>query len=353
MKRLFFLLSLIALLLPLSGYSQVDGIYADFITSKGTFRCVLYYRQTPVTCANFIGLAEGRIKNATYPAGTPFYDNSPWHRVVKGHVIQGGSPALDIRPQDEETGVTGYTIPDEITTLSHNKAGMLGMAHMGPNTATCQYYITLGDRSYLDGIHTVFGEVVSGMDVVNSITQSDTTYAIHIIRVGKAAGDFRVDDQTFASLTERQWAKVEMIAKTRKKHEEKYVRSNFGKAFQQTPSGLRYKIVTAGAESADTATTMFSYRGWCVEPFLSFVSTSTGAPSDEGSPELFPPQEERGVTRGLLEGISGMKNGEARILVIPDSIAYGHQGYYAPSVEGRKRFVIPPDRMIILEVTMK
>jgi FKBP-type peptidyl-prolyl cis-trans isomerase len=59
------------------------------------------------------------------------------------------------------------------------------------------------------------------------------------------------------------------------------------------------------------------------------------------------------VTRGLYEGVSGMKNGETRLMVIPDSVAYSHQGFYAPSIPGKKRFVIPPDRLIILEVTMK
>jgi len=169
-----------------------------------------------MTVANFIGLAEGTIHNASYPAGISFYSGSIWHRVVKGHVIQGGSPVIDKAPGKEEPGATGYVIPNEITDLSHNKAGMVGMANSGPNTNTCQYYITLGDRSYLDGNYTVFGEVVEGMDVVNKIVQGDTTFTISIVRKGKEAESFIVNDATFKMLLDAQWNKVKQEENIRK-----------------------------------------------------------------------------------------------------------------------------------------
>ena len=167
-----------------------DGIYADFNTNKGRFTILLDFMKTPMTTANFIGLAEGSISNASYPHGIPFYNGSIWHRVVKGHVIQGGEPSIVKDPANSEVNSTGYEIPNEITDLSHNKAGMIGMANAGPNTNTCQYYITLGDRSYLDGNYTLFGEVAEGMDVVNKITQGDTTLTVTIVRAGNRCREF-------------------------------------------------------------------------------------------------------------------------------------------------------------------
>jgi peptidylprolyl isomerase len=350
------LLTLVSALLIMSAAvsAQREGIYADFKTSKGTFRAVLFYEMTPVTCANFIGLAEGTISNATYPPGQPFYSNSPWHRVVKGHVIQGGSPAKDASPQNEDEDVTGYTIPDEITELSHRKAGMLGMAHSGPNTATCQYYITLGDRSYLDRIHTVFGEVISGMDVVNSIEQGDTTYSITIIRVGENAGKFIVNQKIFDKLIHRQWKTVTRLEAARVKAEEKFVRANYDYSFITSASGLRYAVLEEGIGEGlqQGATGTFSYTGRTAEP-ISFSSTSDGKPAqqDEASRFGFTVGSDQ-LIKGLNEGLAGMKKGEIRLLIIPASLAYGTQGYYAPNVPGKRRFVIPPRRMLIIEARL-
>lgn len=334
--------------------AQGDGIYADFKTSKGTFRAVLFYEMTPVTCANFIGLAEGTIKNATYPHGQPFYANSPWHRVVKGHVIQGGSPAKDTSPQNEDADVTGYTIPDEITELSHRKAGMLGMAHSGPNTANCQYYITLGDRSYLDRIHTVFGEVISGMDVVNSIVQGDTTYSITIIRVGKKAEKFVVNDRTFGKLLQRQWKTVTRLEVARVKAEDKFVRDNYKYPLVTTASGLKYFTVAEGSGEGlqEGATGTFSYTGRTAEE-ISFSSTDDGKPAQQDKALEFKYTVGTDLLiKGLNEGLAGMRKGETRLLIIPASLAYGTQGYYAPNVPGKSRFVIPPRRMLIIEARL-
>ncbi len=348
MKKKLIILASVLLVISASVSAQREGIYADFKTSKGTFRAVLFYDLTPVTCANFIGLAEGTVSNATYPAGQPFYTNSPWHRVVKGHVIQGGAPAKDSSPQNEDEDVTGYTIPDEITDLSHRKAGMLGMAHSGPNTATCQYYVTLGDRSYLDRIHTVFGEVISGMDVVNRIEQGDTTYSITIIRVGEKAGKFIVNQRTFDKLMHRQWKTVTRLEAARVKAEEKFVRVTYDYPFTTTASGLRYAVIEEGSGEGlqQGATGTFSYTGRTAEQ-ISFSSTSEGKPAQQDAAVKFAFTVGSDLLiKGLNEGLAGMKKGETRLLVIPASLAYGTQGYYAPNVPGKRRFVIPPRRML-------
>src|SRR5262249_45197821 len=103
----------------------------------------------------------------------------------------------------------GYTFPNEIdSSLSHGRAGMLGMANGGPHTNSSQFYITLGDRSYLDGNYTVFGHVIKGMDVVNSIVQGDNVETIRIIRVGSAASAFKPDTASFTKVADAARARV-------------------------------------------------------------------------------------------------------------------------------------------------
>src|SRR5277367_4756973 len=131
------------------------GLYAVIQTSKGTIVARLEMDLTPMTVANFVGLAEGTIANAAFDPGRPFYDGTIYHRVVPGHVIQTGVP------QSDRAKNPGYTFPNEINArLSHNHAGALNMANGGPNTNAAQFCVTLADRSYLDGNYSVFGEVV-------------------------------------------------------------------------------------------------------------------------------------------------------------------------------------------------
>jgi cyclophilin family peptidyl-prolyl cis-trans isomerase len=111
------------------------GIYAGFNTNKGSISVLLYYKKAPMTVANFIGLAEGTLTNATYPLGIPFYKGSIWHRVVKGHVVQGGELATVKDPANSEVNSTGYEIPNEISDLSHNKAGEKRLLVVPPDLA--------------------------------------------------------------------------------------------------------------------------------------------------------------------------------------------------------------------------
>ena len=159
-----------------------DGLYAEIRTSKGLIVARLEADLTPLTVANFVGLAEGTIANSAFDPGRPFYDGSVYHRVVPGHVIQTGIP------QSDRAKSPGYTFPNEIhARLSHNHAGALNMANGGPNTNASQFCITLGDRSYLDGDFNVFGDVVEGMDVVMRIAKGDVVQTVRIIRVGAKA----------------------------------------------------------------------------------------------------------------------------------------------------------------------
>ena len=149
------------------------GTYARFETTLGTFTVRLFEEQAPKTVANFTGLAEG-TREWKHPAtGTkeerPFYDGIVFHRVIDGFMIQGGDPL------GKGYGGPGYTFEDEFhADLRHTKEGILSMANAGPNTNGSQFFITLGPTPHLDRKHSVFGEVVEGMDVVRRIGKVKT-----------------------------------------------------------------------------------------------------------------------------------------------------------------------------------
>jgi len=149
------------------------AVYAEFITSEGNFTIQLHEQETPTTVANFIGLAEG-TKEWTDPRTNkkvtqPYYDGVVFHRIIDGFMIQGGDPL------GQGIGGPGYTFADEFhPRLRHDKAGILSMANRGPNTNGGQFFITLGPTPHLDDRHTVFGEVVEGMDVVRKIGSTRT-----------------------------------------------------------------------------------------------------------------------------------------------------------------------------------
>jgi cyclophilin family peptidyl-prolyl cis-trans isomerase len=165
-----------------------DGLYAVMETSKGPIVCELFFREAPLTAMNFAGLAEGTIGNTFRKPGEPFFDGLTFHRVVKDFVIQGGDPKGD------GEGGPGYSFQDELgPRLRHDRAGMLSMANDGPNTNGSQFFITLRDTNRLNYLHSVFGRVVSGQDVVDQIAQGDKIDHVKIVRVGAAAKAFQTD----------------------------------------------------------------------------------------------------------------------------------------------------------------
>jgi peptidyl-prolyl cis-trans isomerase A (cyclophilin A) len=144
------------------------GTYAKFDTTEGSFTVRLFDAEAPNTVANFVGLAEG-TKEWTDPESgatktAPFYDGVVFHRIISGFMIQGGDRL------GQGTGGPGYKFADEFhPSRRHGKAGILSMANSGPNTNGSQFFITLGPTPHLDNRHSVFGEVVEGMDVVKKI----------------------------------------------------------------------------------------------------------------------------------------------------------------------------------------
>jgi peptidyl-prolyl cis-trans isomerase A (cyclophilin A) len=150
---------------------STPGTYAHFETSEGNFNVRFFDKDAPKTVANFVGLAEGTIDPATGKAGKskPFYDGLTFHRIIDGFMIQGGDPRGD------GTGGPGYKFADEISpNLKFTRAGLLAMANAGPNTNGSQFFVTLAPTDWLNGKHTIFGEVVEGMDVVAKIGKLKT-----------------------------------------------------------------------------------------------------------------------------------------------------------------------------------
>jgi peptidyl-prolyl cis-trans isomerase A (cyclophilin A) len=147
---------------------------AHFTTSEGNFSVRLFEEEVPNTVANFVGLAEG-TKEFTDPKGgqktkRPYFDGLIFHRVIDGFMIQGGDPL------GTGSGGPGYSFADEFSqTLRHSKAGILSMANAGPNTNGSQFFITLAATPWLDNKHSIFGEVVEGMDVVENIGRTATS----------------------------------------------------------------------------------------------------------------------------------------------------------------------------------
>jgi cyclophilin family peptidyl-prolyl cis-trans isomerase len=238
------------------------GMYAQFKTTKGEILIQLEPEKTPLTVANFVGLVEGNFRPFdTLSFDKPFYNGLKFHRVIKDFMIQGGDP------QGTGMGGPGYKFFDEPRQdLRHSGPGILSMANSGPATNGSQFFITHKETPWLDGKHTVFGHVISGMDVVNAIVQEDIMNQVEILRVGdqyQAWNATEVFKETYRNMEEAfvvmqaEKARLDALEKERtdkiaKMTEEEYkvyllaeVRKTYPKA-QQTASGLVYVIEKKG-----------------------------------------------------------------------------------------------------------
>lgn len=341
-----------------------DGLYAEIRTSKGPIVARLEMERTPMTVANFVGLAEGTIANAAFDPGRPFFDGSLWHRVVPGHVIQTGIPP------SERSKTPGYTFPNEIhARLSHNHAGALNMANSGPGTNAAQWCITLGDRSYLDGDYTVFGEVVEGLDVVMRIVQGDAVESVRIVRVGALAQAFHPTTESFQAQVRAAKERDAAHEALKRQAEREWIARQYPKAEGPVGGVLSERLVEGKPPDnplIEPGPIRVRYRGIEVRYRGEVIGRPEGsdplettpfASGDKGVPGFFdPPQTftfDPGQTHlnpAMDAAISDMAPGERRIVIVPAGQGYGRAGLYPPEVPGRKRFIVSPNALLVYDV---
>lgn len=309
-------------------------MYAKISTNRGDIVIELEYQKTPITVANFVGLAEGKIKNTAKAEGEPYYDGLKFHRVIsvangdgQDFMIQGGDPT------GTGSGGPGYQFDDEIhPELKHDVPGVLSMANAGPGTNGSQFFITHVETPWLDGKHTVFGKVIDGQDIVNQSLTGDVMNKVEIIRVGEDAQKF--DAATiFAKADE---LKAEKEAEAKKQAEEEL--EKISKGFEKTASGLRYRITKTndGTQAEKNKTVSVHYTGKLTNGQVFDSSLQRNEPIEF-------PLGVGHVIPGWDEGIQLLKVGEKATFIIPSDLAYGSRGAGG---------VIPPNATLIFDVEL-
>lgn len=326
MKRLLFLFLFTSALL-LTAQSQenlADGLYAEINTNRGTILVELEYERAPLTVCNFVALAEGRM-NTTVKDG-PFYDGLRFHRVIADFMIQGGDP------RGNGTGGPGYQFFDEIDpALTFDGPGVLAMANSGPGTNGSQFFITHVQTPWLNGNHTIFGHVIQGQSVVNSIRQRDTIQSVNIIRKGPDAENFRADQESFNRLLQqiRNEARQDIISEIENKWPNAVTDAN----------GIRYIVKTEGTGPTPEIGTQVTahYSGSFIDGRVFDSSFERGTP--------FTFELGRGyVIEGWDLALQDMQKGETRLIILPPELAYGERGAGGG--------MIPPDSWLIFEVQL-
>jgi len=310
-----------------------DGMYAKFVTSKGVIITTLEFEKTPITVANFAGLAEGTKKlSGGGKEGEPFYDGLTFHRVIADFMIQGGCPL------GTGTGGPGYTFPDEIDPgLRHSGPGILSMANAGPGTNGSQFFITHVATPHLDGKHTVFGHVVEGMDVVNKIAKDDKIETVRIIRIGNKAKAFKSDQAAFDALLAGQEDRMKEKELAVMEEAMEQIKAQWPNAIT-TESGLKY--VTQAEGKGETPKTGTNIKVHYTGKLLNGKQFDSSV--DRGKPIDFNVGQGR-VIKGWDEALLTMKKGEKRVLIIPPHLGYGSRGAGG---------VIPPNATLIFDVEL-
>ncbi|MDO6819672.1 peptidylprolyl isomerase [Zobellia sp. 1_MG-2023] len=349
MKKIYYLITLVVLLSSCkSQYAELgDGVFADIHTSKGDIIVKLEYEKTPITVANFITLAEGKSPFVTDSLkGKKYYDSLIFHRVIKDFMIQGGDPTGTGR------GNPGYKFKDEFNdSLVHDRKGILSMANSGAATNGSQFFITHKETPFLNGRHTVFGHVVEGLDVVDSIANTETSQdpmtkdrpiedvvmnSVEIVRNGKMAKKFDAV-QVMTDYFAEEEAKIAVFEK---------MKSDFKAALEEQkakaeelPSGLKILTLKEGEGPKPTVggQVLVYYAGFLEDGTLfdsNYEDVATkynkfdARRKQGGGYEPIPMEysPDASLIAGFKEGLLNMKIGDKARIFIPSHLGYGPQG---------------------------
>ena len=340
---LFFLLNSI-LFSCNNQYNELeDGVYAEINTSLGKMLIQLNYKETPVTVANFIALSKGTHPDVKQDfKEKKFYNGLIFHRVMDKFMIQGGCPL------GNGSGNPGYTFDDEINpNLKHDKPGILSMANSGPATNGSQFFITEVPTPWLDGKHTVFGQVISGIEIQDKISNVKTAIAnrpendviinsINIIKIGESANNF---DEVSVWIKEEPKLQKRRIEIEKSKREELTKQlEKLSKGYTTTASGLKYKILvsTKNKKPVNGNNVKVHYTGKLMDGNIFDSSLRRNLPFE------FKIGEGR-VIKGWEEALQILRVGEKASFIIPSNLAYGPRGAGG---------VIPPNATLIFEIEL-
>ena len=305
----------------------MNGLFATLSTSKGEIKIELEFEKTPGTVGNFVGLSLGLISNSIKPLGEAYYNGLKFHRVINDFMIQAGCPF------GTGTGDPGYKFDDEFhSELKHDRPGVISMANAGPSTNGSQFFITHVETPWLDNKHTVFGNVIDGMDVVNSISQNDEIISVKINAVGDKAKAFDAA-KAFEDFNK---SKADRIKK--EKENELKMLKDLSKGFSKTSSGLLYKFEKENNshKPSNGNKVKVHYKGMLLD----------GTVFDSSFKRNQPIEFTLGVgqvIKGWDEGISLLGIGDKASFIIPSDLAYGASGAGG---------VIPPNATLIFEVEL-
>lgn len=301
-----------------------NGLYADIQTNKGDVLIKLHEKEVPMTVANFVSLAEGDNPKMTDSLkGKPYYNSTKFHRVIKDFMIQGG----DITGTG--AGNAGYRFGDEFPMdengeliYKHDSAGVLSMANSGKATNSSQFFITHKETPWLDGMHSVFGKVLIGQNIVDVIQKNDYIKEVNIIRVGKEAKKFKaatVFEYELSKEEERKAERERVIAEAKRKfQEDKGIKNAIA-----TDSGLKVLQLQKG-------------NGKKVNPAIPTTVNYTlyldsgkkiASSLDKKEPFVFTINNyELPLIPGWKEGVKTMREGDKSIFFIPYYLGYGEEG---------------------------